>query len=445
MNKLLTLAILSLFSVQLLAVLPTRGIAYRDSVYRQIIKEGGSQIDCYLSYPQDKSQVIRYYADNARELDKLDKFIQGVLGESSSIYINKISITGYCSIEGTYAYNMQLSKERVKGFIDFVNKEYNLSTYPVEVDWKGEDWEVLRQLIDKSAIPERFEMTQIIDKVYDIDEREMRLKILNGGQAYRKIYDDFFPLLRRVNVLVEYDVRQIIKDNQYLADEDDELGAKIDSLLRQKKENFKGKKKVSHKKENKGKKELQHFPIVIKTNVMSWAGLTPDLKLKTFMPNLAAEVYLTNNWSVTGSATYSYLNSSKDKQFRGVSGYSIEPRYWIDNFIETPWSNNTTKKYNRLYIGGYAQYGDFDYCVDVSKTRRTDNYTGTYAQAGLSIGYHVQITPVWGVDLGLRGGYQYSQTKVYEIESPQYFFKEKLSEDKIKIDGLNLNVTYKFK
>jgi hypothetical protein len=57
----------------------------------------------------------------------------------------------------------------------------------------------------------------------------------------------------------------------------------------------------------------------------------------------------------------------------------------------------------------------------------------------------LQITPVWGIDLGLRGGYQYSRTKIYDIESPQYFLKEKLTENKIRIDGLNLSVTYKFK
>ncbi|KAA6323794.1 hypothetical protein EZS27_026809, partial [termite gut metagenome] len=103
------------------------------------------------------------------------------------------------------------------------------------------------------------------------------------------------------------------------------------------------------------------------------------------------------------------------------------------------------KGYSRFYVGGYVQYGDFDYCLDVEKTKRTDNYTGIYAQVGLSAGYHLQITPVWGVDLGLRGGYQYSRTKIYDIESPQYFLKEKLTENKVRIDGLNLSVTYKFR
>jgi hypothetical protein len=160
---------------------------------------------------------------------------------------------------------------------------------------------------------------------------------------------------------------------------------------------------------------------------------------------LAAEIYLNNDWSVVGSITYSYLNYDKDKQFWGVSAYSIEPRYWLNYSFETPWNNGNDDGYNGFYVGGYAQYGDFDYCLDVKGTRRTDNYTGIYVQAGISAGYHLQITPVWGIDLGLRGGYQYSQTKIYDIESPQYFLKERLTENKVRIDGLNLSATYKFK
>ncbi|KAA6337916.1 hypothetical protein EZS27_014044 [termite gut metagenome] len=430
MNRLLTLVILSLLSVKLLAVLPIReNTAYRDSIYHQIIKEGESQFNCYLSYLQGNSQVVRYYANNTQELDRLDEFIQRAVTESS-IYITKISITGYCSIEGAYLYNEQLSEKRIKDFIDFVNEEYNLcNLYPVESLGKGEDWETLRTLIAGSSIPERNEMIQIINSVSNLDEREMRLRILNGGRAYKKIFDDFYPLLRRVNIKVEYDVRRMIED-QYIITNNHALGTKIDSLLQQ---NSGGKKKkVSKHIENSS----GDCPIVFKTNLMSWVGITPDISYRTFMPNVAAEVYLNDLWSVVGSITYAYWNYDKNKQFWGVSGYSVESRYWLRG------GNN---KDRGVYTGVYVQGGDYDYCLDVKGTKRTDNYTGIYAQAGLSIGYHLQIDPVWGIELGLRGGYQYSQTKIYDIQSPKYLLKEKLTENKIKIDGLNLNVTYRFR
>jgi hypothetical protein len=431
MKKLLTLAILSLLSVKLLGALPVNTV-YRDSIYRHIIKDGFSQLNCYFSYPQGNSQVIKAYENNGYELNRLNEFIQFVLTEPSSVYINKISITGYCSIEGSYAYNQQLSKDRVSGFINFINREYNLSElYPVEYKWEGEDWGMLRRLIaGSSAIPERYEMIQIIDEVRNPDEREMRLKILNGGRSYKKILDELFPLLRRVNIKVDYNVRQILNDPA-----NGELGEVIDSILQQKN---KRPPHVRPKRVKSVRGDEWWYPISFRTNLISWMGFTPDLKHRTFTPNLAAEFYLKDRWSVIASITYSYLNFNKDKQFWGVSGYSIEPRYQLN----TSFTNNDSQE---LYIGGYVQYGDFDYCLDIKNTRRTNNYTGIYAQVGLSAGYHFQITPIWGIELGLRGGYQYSNTKTYEIEAPSYYLKNKLTKNKIKIDGLNLNVTYKFK
>ncbi|KAA6323862.1 hypothetical protein EZS27_026747, partial [termite gut metagenome] len=415
-----------LLSVKLLGVSPVNTV-YRDSIYRHIIKDGFYQLNCYLSYPQGSSQVLKTYDNNSYELNKLDEFIQFVLTEPS-VYVNKISITGYCSIEGTYSYNQQLSKDRVSGFINFVNREYNLSElYPVEFKWEGEDWNTLRRLLTGSTIPERYEVIQIIDEVRNPDEREMRLRVFNGGRPYKKIFDELFPLLRRVNIKVEYNARQILKDNPT----NGELGEAIDSILQQK-----DKQPLVNSKSPREAKWW--YPVSLRTNVISWVGFTPDLKHRTFTPNLAAEFYLEDRWSIIASITYSYLNFTKNKQFWGVSGYSIEPRYQLT----TSFSNNDPQ---RLYIGGYVQYGDFDYCLDIKSTKRTNNYTGIYAQAGLSLGYHFQITPVWGIELGLRGGYQYSKTKTYEIEAPQNYLKNKLTENKIKIDGLNLNVTYKFK
>jgi hypothetical protein len=274
-------------------------------------------------------------------------------------------------------------------------------------------------LIAGSSISERDEMVQLINRVNNLDEREMRLKILNGGRAYKKIYDEFYPLLRRVNIRVEYDIRKMIED-QRVTDIIDTGTIAIPPQT---------------------KKGWRDYSIDFKTNLMSWGGITPDLKYRTIMPNIAAEIYFNDFWSVVGSITYSYWNYDNNNQFWGVSGYSIESRHWMNRFSNFLGSDNN----KGLYVGGYVQLGDYDRCVDVAGTNRTDNYTGTYAQIGLSIGYRLQINPIWGIEAGLRGGYQHSQTKIYDIQSPKYFLKDKLTEDKVKIDGLNLSLTYRFR
>ena len=73
---------------------------YRDSTYRRVIKEGSSSLNCYFSYPQGGWQIRRDYGDNAYELEKLDKFMRSSFADTL-IYVRRITLTGYCSIEGS--------------------------------------------------------------------------------------------------------------------------------------------------------------------------------------------------------------------------------------------------------------------------------------------------------------------------------------------------------
>lgn len=72
---------------------------YRDSTYRRVIKEGTAGLNCYFSYPQGGWQIRKDYGGNAGELEKLDKFMRSSFADTL-IYVRRITLTGYCSIEG---------------------------------------------------------------------------------------------------------------------------------------------------------------------------------------------------------------------------------------------------------------------------------------------------------------------------------------------------------
>ena len=86
------------------------GKLYRDSTYRRVIKEGTANLDCYFSYPQGGWQIQRGYGGNARELERLDKFMRSSFADTL-IYVRQITLTGYCSIEGSYAANEKLAHD----------------------------------------------------------------------------------------------------------------------------------------------------------------------------------------------------------------------------------------------------------------------------------------------------------------------------------------------
>ena len=73
------------------------GKLYRDSTYRRVIKEGTANLDCYFSYPQGGWQIQRGYGGNARELERLDKFMRSSFADTL-IYVRRITLTGYLSL-----------------------------------------------------------------------------------------------------------------------------------------------------------------------------------------------------------------------------------------------------------------------------------------------------------------------------------------------------------
>lgn len=81
------------------------------------------------------------YGSNSSELARLARFIRTSLSDSL-IYVREITLTGYCSIEGSYAHNERLARRRANGFRNYLDSVFGLSRrYPVRTSYVGEDWE----------------------------------------------------------------------------------------------------------------------------------------------------------------------------------------------------------------------------------------------------------------------------------------------------------------
>lgn len=504
MNRLLIAFITGIFAVQFCCAqsLQRDGIL-RDSVYRRAIKDGTSKLSCYLSYPQGNHQVLPNYGTNATELEKLNSFIRTALSDTM-IYVRQIRLMGYCSIEGSLMANEQLAKNRVNGFLSYLNMQYNLSRrYPVEMDWVAEDWDKLRELVAASRMNEKDEILQIIDQVPVLKGREKLLMELNGGLPYRVMLAELFPGLRRVEINVVYDLHRIIEERyqrkmteaefqQALAKERAAAAAEeariaelaraevraqaqaeaesrrksvADQARREEEARIAEERRMAQERErleaDKERQALENArlaelrkqrdnkralysermklsPIVgIKTNAILWAGITPEFEYKTFMPNLTAEVFFLDRWSAQASGAYAYWDYDGGKQFWGVSGYSIEPRFW-------PFSGDGL--YRWLYVGLYGQFGDFDVRAieGESKGAATTNYTGTYWQGGLSIGCYIPLLRHFGLEIGARGGYQSANAKVYDIEPPYNYFNHKETFNRMGLMELNVSLSYRF-
>lgn len=173
------------------------------------VKLRSEQLSIRIQYPVDKDDVRPYYAYNRTELERCYKVLNPITSEHDTYTLNAISILGYASPEAPYAYNLALSERRAYGFLRYMNQIYG-ATFPqsIQVRGMGEDWSGLRKLVQQSYLVNKNQVLAIIDNHYDdYDQKENRLRKLMGGDTYRYLYDNLYPSLRRIDMILNYTVR----------------------------------------------------------------------------------------------------------------------------------------------------------------------------------------------------------------------------------------------
>ncbi|MDH6313586.1 hypothetical protein M2137_002376 [Parabacteroides sp. PFB2-10] len=183
-------------------------------------------------------------------------------------------------------------------------------------------------------------------------------------------------------------------------------------------------------------KEKESPLLAFKTNSLRWIGFTSEFKHTAFTPNLTVEYFISSQWSLQASAMYAYWNYGAERTFWGVSGYSMEPRRWLMG-----------NKNTGLYVGAFIGAGDYDVrnkSKTANATRPTDNYTGKYWQAGLSVGYYWTIYKGLGVETGVRAGYRDSNARAYEWSDPDKFYIGEEKANKWGVMEWNISLAYRF-
>lgn len=440
--------------------------SHRDSVYRQVIEQGALTLSCHFTYDQNSSEINPALANNRQELDKLNEFICTAVSDPK-LYVSSVKLTGYSSIEGAYAVNERLARNRVQAFKGYLENEYALSErLPVEVSWVAEDWGSLYNTIQASDLPERAEILHIIE-TYDVFRgRENHLMRVGGGKVYKEMLNTYFPALRRVEIRVEYDLQRLLADvynrpinegemEQVLQNERAKLREeiywevreelpRIDTLVTYQDGPSKGKIEVLGLGEIYSITHTAEDPLCslcfpkwgVKTNLMHLAGFADGIEYTTPLLNLSVEYFFTRHFSLELGGSYSNWKYDKGKEFQGITGVRLEPRYWLLH----------SKSFTCVYVGAYGQLGDYNKRTLITDSNNeTYNQTGNYYEAGLSAGCYIPLSLNWGLDIGLRGGYQHTKGKVYERAegSPNEIVYDR-SSNRLRLNAIVLGFTYRW-
>lgn len=182
---------------------------YRVSYITPPVEEVKRRSETYsarLNFVVNRYEILRDFSNNAAVLAEVDKIVRE-LQNDKNLTISEFSVTGYASPEGNYNSNMKLSENRAKSFVNYLNTTYGIDPSMIKVDWKGEDWEGLRKVVQESLLASKDEILSIIDSESDIPTRERRLKQLSGGETYRMLLHDYYPPLRRNEYTISYIAR----------------------------------------------------------------------------------------------------------------------------------------------------------------------------------------------------------------------------------------------
>lgn len=172
----------------------------------EAVKNRDMQGKAYLDFPVGKSVILPDFRRNPTELSKIQSAVEQVKNNRYAT-ITSIDLTGYASPEGPAELNLKLSKDRSLALKTYLQDKYGYKNDLFNVQWKGEDWDGLKQLVEASDLSDKASLLEIITSTDKDAVKDRRVKTYAGGVSYRMLLNDYYPLLRRVEYRLNYTVR----------------------------------------------------------------------------------------------------------------------------------------------------------------------------------------------------------------------------------------------
>lgn len=162
------------------------------------------KLTAYIGFPAGSVRLDMKYGNNRAELEKLKERLSRLLDGRKKI--QSVCLTGFASPDGSTTENERLAGNRAVEFKHYLQKLPELADgVPITIDWVGEDWEGLRELIAKSGRKYSIQVLAVIDSCPDADSRRKQLKALEKGAIYKDMEKSLFSQLRRMELDIAYE------------------------------------------------------------------------------------------------------------------------------------------------------------------------------------------------------------------------------------------------
>lgn len=161
-----------------------------------------------LNFRQDSDIIRPEYKNNRAELDTVRNSI-AVVKEDPDLEITGIFISGYASPEASEAYNKALSERRADALCRYIIENEDIDASLMYSEGRGEDWDGFVEALDDVY------MLAGLDRIKKLIEEnpgkndwvELQIQKLEPSDIYRRLLNEVYPPLRRIEYRIEYNIR----------------------------------------------------------------------------------------------------------------------------------------------------------------------------------------------------------------------------------------------
>ena len=159
----------------------------------------------FVDFPVNLTEIFPEYRNNTVELNKIIATIDSVRSDKD-VTVSALSIKGFASPEGPYSNNIRLAKGRTESLKEYVRRLYNFDSNFIKTSHEPEDWEGLREFVEKSNLEHRTEILAIIDSDMEPDPKNSKIQDTYPDE-YKFLLQTVYPALRHSDYTIEYTIR----------------------------------------------------------------------------------------------------------------------------------------------------------------------------------------------------------------------------------------------
>ena len=362
----------------------------------------------YISFRVNRTEIDPLYQNNTRELERIRHSLDSLM-KQKDVVMKHLSLKGYASPEGYYLVNVRLASGRVHSLRQYLVDSLGLDRNMITVDYEPEDWEGLREYIEKVDWPEREGILDLIDTDMNPDLKLVRIAS-RYPRRYRYMLDSIFIYLRHTDYTVEY-VKAWEEEDRTSTNISDSTSSIVRTdttyILPE-----------GPMPEITQSRLRRYKPLLaVKTNMLFDAALCPNVELEVPLAHRGPW----SRWSVMAEWWFpwwrldhnpegdvnKYLRPDQrptKKSYELLTG-GLELRYWMLPRCggSRPWLTGT-------FIGLYAAGGKYDF------EWKSKGSQGEFVSFGISVGHSWAIARHWNLELSAAAGFIHTPYRYYEAE-----------------------------